>query len=298
MFIHTGATQLSPPEVAISMKHRFMSFSPVSETTLNVQNLTSLQSCKLHFFAIGGYNVSLTSSLPLWINTSPCTPSVMKDSDEFFTAGISERERRSFEIMKDRPVVQVDFAKLLTIYYQPGLASDWDVFPLRSFPSQWTEFDTCDVYFGIEHTCRDKGCLEGGNFARYTQLQNWMMASARLKSPTLRKIIDAIMDQAETQVKEHGSINHLGVQDVCGSGIISDVIRNEITISTAGKMTDYWEPVNASDDEIGRFNFNGDRVCIGGLKYSGTYCGGGSCLVNHRFEGSWKGDRLWRKEKS
>ena len=248
------------------------------------------ESCRVHLIAAGTYSHYNPSNVPHWIamTDDQCTIQIYRPETPDLHIYLSEKERRALEFMRPKPVVQADFMKFLLVYHLGGVVADFDVQPLQAYPKAWTEtpaLSKCDVFLGQEHTCYEDDCLQ--TVSRAEQLQTWTLWARQSGSLFLRSFIDKVITKLDPE-----SITTTYEQEISGSGILSDFIREEIL--KADYMT---KPLDGTDSDLRttpggvfRFAFQTEQVCILGFHWTGGSCGETieTCLLRHSFEGSWK----------
>ncbi|KAF0696565.1 Aste57867_12687 [Aphanomyces stellatus] len=248
--------------------------------------LTS-KTCRVQFVVQGEtYVPKEFPYLPAWIKytNSSCTVDIVRMDHAFFNQ-LTPAQSAMLNATSSLPILQVDFTKLLVLYYLGGLVADLDVEPRAHFPDQWTgpntTLATCDVVLGLENGCSDIPSL------RQAQIQNWAMYARHPHSPFLNGLIDFIMDKYEKSPPHNPK--GMAVQEVAGSGPMTDYAKlfgdycNATSTDDGGTLaTDF--------GGVRRIRHDGEEVCIAGRDYTGYTCGGDipSCLVRHHYEGSWK----------
>ena len=240
--------------------------------------------CKVHFMAAGQLYKYDLSRLSIWLKkTDPhCSLEILHERSSVLSSVPFIYKKALKETMKI-PVIAADLMKLLTIVFEGGLVADFDVEPLAQYPSAWfntPRFFTCDVVFGMEHSCFEGDCINSYN--RYGQLHNWAMYARYPSSPFLKELLAKMIEKIDMS---------LYVQEIAGSGAMTDFL-----IQKLGQK--HWEmpcdeknkTLQKNEDAVLKTNIGSEQICILGKDWTGTFCKGKKvCLLDHVFEGTGKG---------
>ena len=218
-------------------------------------------------------------------NGSLCTIDFIKPDHPMILDMLSKQELQALKMMRRKPVIQADYLKFVTMYYLGGVSADFDVearAPVLDWFSKKYRTDDCMLLLGVEHGCWDDDCIESNNFAAHGQIENWVAAAHQKGS----KFLKYYMNRVETELIDAGGLDeHPDTQHIAGSGMISKIIR-EVLGQDYGDIRGHvlGKTLKESKDEIVKFTFYGETICILG----DHYFRGGDKLAEHHFEGTWK----------
>ncbi|KAF0736412.1 hypothetical protein Ae201684P_006709 [Aphanomyces euteiches] len=254
--------------------------------------------CRVQFVFTGSkYNYAQFPTLQSWIRytDSKCVIEFILANHPFMTQ-LTPAHARMFYESDYLPILQADMLKMFAVYYLGGLAVDLDVEALKPFPSQWigpdTALATCDVVLGIERDCYDNNCLSSWRMRRKGQIQNWAMYARKPRSTFFGELLDFTVDRYERFHVPHGPNATVEVQEIAGSGVITDFVQLFGNFSKPLHLseTSPQGPSLVSDKtSVLRIKKNGEEVCIVGSRYTGFQCSQWpECILHHHYEGSWK----------
>lgn len=186
--------------------------------------------CRIQILVAGNYSNYNPKYIPMWIGKSnnTCIFEIIRESHWFINNRLNIDEIFVLNKMLKVPVIAADFMKFLSLYYLGGLYIDFDIEPLKLFPDEWIYnnikiTDKCDILFGVEHNCYEEYCLKQNSYPRIGQILTWIGYSKKPYSLFLKKFLNYTVNEFYKN-----NLNLLKVQDVAGSGIISDFLRKYI----------------------------------------------------------------------
>ena len=216
------------------------------------------------------------------------------DSNHYLLKNIATlSQQQVINTISSKAIVQADYMKLLTLYYMGGVVTDLDIEPMVQYPQGWFSkdlgTDDCSVMFGVEHGEWDPNNLKIHGYVSPGQILTYIMAAQRPGSPFLSHLLQAVDEKI---LHRPGFAQIPRIQDIAGSGTISDTIR-----AVMGK--DYGQVLGSlrnnstlkeDDAEIVKFSFKGETVCILGRNYLGYNKERWADLAHHWFQSSWRAD--------
>ncbi|KAF0693964.1 Aste57867_15118 [Aphanomyces stellatus] len=286
---------------------------PQFHTTAVADMAVPEDGCRIQFvFAGAKYDYKKFPLLQTWLRFADpaCAIELIRPDHPVLLAQLYPAERAMMDDISYVPILQADFMKLLVLYYFGGLVTDLDTEPRKPFPSEWTgpttTLATCDVVLGVETNCFDDECVQG--YVRKGQIQNWSMWARRRHSRFLGHLIEYVVDRYRNTTAFPPFDPHPPVQDVAGSGPITDFV------ALYGNLSRPHYDVNTTDDDhattlqrdfkgVLRIQKANEEVCILGHDWTGSPIGTKvgcidtlECLVVHRFEGSWRPQPRLRRQ--
>lgn len=207
---------------------------------------------------------------------------------------LTSKQQQVVNTVSSKAIVLADYMKLLSLYYLGGITTDLDIEPMVKYPQGWFSPDLgtqdCSVMFGIEHGEWNPENLDQFGYVSPGQILTYIMASQRPGSPFLAYLIQAIDEKV---LYNPGFAQIPRIQDIAGSGTVSDTIRRVMD-------KDYGEQLGSlrnqstlkqDDSEIVKFSFKGETVCILGRDYLGYNPLRWADLAHHWFQSSWRSDQ-------
>lgn len=202
-------------------------------------------------------------------------------------------QQQVINTISSKAIVQADYMKLLAMFYLGGVVTDLDIEPMVQYPQGWFSkdlgTDDCSVVFGVEHGEWDPKNLHIHGYVSPGQILTYIMAAQRPGSPFLSHLLQAV---GEKILHSPGFAHIPRIQDIAGSGTISDTIRAVMGKDYGQVLGSLRNNATLKDDdaEIVKFSFKGETVCILGLNYLGYNKKRWADLAHHWFQSSWRSD--------
>ncbi|KAJ3273120.1 hypothetical protein HDV01_004759 [Terramyces sp. JEL0728] len=202
------------------------------------------------------------------------------------------KEVRALQKLHLYPIVQGDFMKIVSLYYNGGASVDLDVIPYVNYPSYFIDHPKtkeCQIIFGIEH---ERYSIEEIPPVRMGQLQTWAMFAQIKKSQFVRKLLDRVIVEIEKTEAGANKIGYYDVQEIAGSGIITDFVNRKacdyLDTAVVGGLS--WNNLKMFPKSVVQCKWGHETICVLGKEWTGIDCrhDNPTCVLQHQFRGTWK----------
>ncbi|KAJ3322042.1 membrane-bound alpha-1,6- mannosyltransferase Initiation-specific [Boothiomyces sp. JEL0866] len=231
-----------------------------------------------------------------WRKATPSNTTIneIHSDHPLITTIMSKRELGALEKLYLYPVIQADLMKIIALYYYGGASVDLDVIPHAQYPAYLDEHPKtkdCDIMFGIEH---ERYSIEEIPPVRKGQLQTWASFARIKRSEFVRALLDRILYEIEHTQTGQGEIGYYDVQEIAGSGIITDFVNEQACDYLDTTVVDgfSWHNLKMFPQSVVNCKWRFESVCVLGKEWTGVDCNRyiPSCILEHQFRGTWKGD--------
>ncbi|KAJ3310887.1 hypothetical protein HDV04_004582 [Boothiomyces sp. JEL0838] len=249
---------------------------------------------QVSFMFMGNKTDYQLDNIDLWKEATLSNASInlINSSHPLITTKMTAQQVRALKKLSLYPVVQADFLKTAALYYYGGASVDLDVIPHVKYPSYLDNHEKtkdCDVMFGIEH---ERYSIEELPPVRKGQLQTWAMFTRIKKSEFMRALVDKIVREIEGTDSREGRIGYYDVQEIAGSGIITDFVNDNVCDYLDTPVIDglSWHNLKMFPKGVVQCKWRHETICILGKEWTGVDCNvfNPACIVEHQFRGTWK----------
>ena len=201
-------------------------YNNTEDTIIQVNTLLTKLSKKLDVFYLWGFNPKKDTLDPSVINyNSKFSNYIIVDNVDNYIDQYSKEYNNNFKnIWNNIPrwIIKTDIARLLYLYYNPGLYLDSDAVIINDIILQLD--DNMDMYVFTEHIVNNVEDLGPREKKYKLRIANYAIGSKKLKHPFIKLLIDECIKRLLILYSENNnSISNEDVLWVCGPDVITTI---------------------------------------------------------------------------